>query len=67
MKFKCKEAWQEDFDKLQEWHEWFAWYPVKIEKNTCVWLEKIQRKGTYMYWGVLDANWFWQYKAKENK
>lgn len=32
---------------IQNWHIWFAWYPVKIENRT-VWLRKVERKN-YMY------------------
>lgn len=29
----------------EEWHEWFAWYPVRLSQiNEIAWLEKIERK-----------------------
>jgi hypothetical protein len=31
----------------QEWHRWFAWYPVKVKTHDCRWLEYIDRKVTY--------------------
>jgi hypothetical protein len=31
-----------DFDPFQ-WHQWFAWYPVRIGYRR-VWLEKIERQ-----------------------
>lgn len=31
-------------DKTQ-WHDWFAWYPVRIGDQV-VWLETVQRRGT---------------------
>ncbi len=38
MKWKASE----EFDPYQ-WHEWFAWYPVKIGLAT-VWLEVVERR-----------------------
>ena len=30
---------------LKEWHDWFAWHPVKIDEiRNIVWLETIQRQ-----------------------
>lgn len=47
-------------DRLQNWHQWFAWHPVTIGSNI-VWLERVERKGTYMAgWG--DAWWSWEYR-----
>ena len=42
MKFKIK-----NYNPF-EWHEWFAWHPVRVDKNddeiTYAWLEKVNRK-----------------------
>ena len=27
-----------------KWRKWFAWYPVKTEDFTWVWLETVERK-----------------------
>lgn len=38
-------------DRLRQWHDWFAWYPVMATSDRgrfCVWLETVARKG-YMY------------------
>ena len=47
---------------LAEWHKWFAWYPVKLDDTTKVWLCTVQRKGTseQAYEGGLD--WTFIYK-----
>jgi len=37
----AQQAWVE---KVSKWHSWFAWYPVRIEGNQCVWLEWIMRR-----------------------
>ena len=39
--------------KYNNWHEWFAWYPVTLENNQRVWLETILRKQTH------DIEWCW--------
>lgn len=61
MKFDCdyfkdkREArWKrrlEWFKKSQEWHKWYAWFPVKLGPNDCRWLETIETRivlATYM-------------------
>ena len=49
--------------KRQE-KEWFAWFPVRMEDNRFVWLEKVRRIPIY-------ADVFFQYyiylSIKENK
>ena len=30
--------------KLQRWHLWFAWYPVRINERQIAFWEKVQRK-----------------------
>lgn len=27
-----------------EWHPWFAWYPVSIDGNEVRWLERVERR-----------------------
>lgn len=37
-------------DKMKEreqWHKWFAWYPVRLPSKKFVWWELIDRKGYY--------------------
>jgi len=40
-----------------EWHDWYAWYPIWVntgpDKETRVWLEKVQRRYTHTYDGVM--------------
>ena len=50
------------------WHKWFAWYPVRLPTKgkmsgmTMVWLETIERKGSYdCYLG--DGVWIWSYRS----
>ena len=50
-----KETVEERFARLTEWHEWFAWRPVRvhtwnvrdkcsIETRNIIWLENVQRR-----------------------
>lgn len=46
--------------RLEEWHPWFAWKPVRLEGRDCRWLEWVQRRGKY----ILYRHCFhWEYKA----
>ena len=31
-------------EQNQNWHLWFAWYPVRVGDNDCRWLEFVCRK-----------------------
>ena len=42
------------------WHRWFAWYPVEVGDST-VWLEFVERKGTWCYDGLE-----WAYREIKN-
>lgn len=60
MKFDCGETWSEKFERITNWHEWYAWHPVRVGYRDCRWLEKVQRKVDYTYAGKV-----WKYKAME--
>ena len=61
MRFNCGK----DYSKLQQWHRWFAWHPVKVrslnEKPYCIWLETVERRMTGMFY--LDI----EYEYRETK
>lgn len=71
MKFKCgktqaeKQAkknakYQKELDhyvKITYWHDWFAWFPVKVGDADCRWLETVETR--YTAW-----NNSWQDRAK---
>lgn len=38
--------------RLREWHDWFAWYPVRMGDNDCRWLETVERK-----WPFARVGW----------
>jgi hypothetical protein len=54
MRFNCGEGplkrRQRKIDKYGVWHSWFAWYPVRLGLNDCVWLERIERKANFYAW-----------------
>ena len=62
MKFNCGETITERHERLEKWHRWFAWRPVRLGSRDCRWLEYIERKGNYVHcWQ--DAWWIWEYRA----
>ena len=51
MKFKCGPTVKELYKRkeaMENWHDHFAWWPVKIGPGDCRWLETVQRR--YMGW-----------------
>jgi len=63
---------------LWQWHDWFAWRPVRVGENDCRWLETVGRRRTsrieeVVYELSLDLREpetfkkiavFWEYRAK---
>lgn len=47
----------EKYAKECEWHNYFAWWPIKY-KGCTWWLERIERR--YAFYG------FWEYRDKIN-
>ena len=48
MKFDCgptksTRQWQKKL-KMEDWHDHFAWWPVRLGAHDCRWLETVQRK-----------------------
>ncbi len=70
MKFNCsKRSWDQKKEArmraLKLWHRYFAWFPVRIGRYNCCWLEFIQRKGKYICIYDFDhsrTSWLWRYK-----
>lgn len=56
MKFDCGLSAQEKWELSSDWHEWFAWYPVRVGHRDCRWLERVERKRSYVR--------YWNYRAK---
>ena len=53
MKFNCGESWEKQKKRLEDWHEWFAWYPVKVH-NERVWLKTVYRRCINTYVDMED-------------
>lgn len=52
----------------EEWHLWFAWFPVRINNFQLAWLECVMRKGTYHEDNSCDMyqhSSYWTYEYKE--
>ena len=67
MKINCGPTFDERRDarreRVTQWHTIFALRPRRIDEDNCVWLEKIERRGTYhpaSYGG--DSYYTWEYK-----
>ena len=67
MKLNCGESAKAKVKRLEEWHSWFAWHPVRVGENDCRWLETVQRKGKLFWYGYPDCWWEWKYKAFEKE
>jgi len=63
MKFNCGKTWEERRNYKEEWHVWFAWHPARIGLEECVWLESVERKGTYRC-DHECCYWTWKYRLK---
>lgn len=63
------ETWDHKRARLESWHDWFAWYPVKagITENghwVKVWLVTVERKGIIRYDWQGGNIWCWTYREK---
>lgn len=73
MRFNCGETEKEARRSVEpyycNWHDWFAWYPVRVGYKDCRWLEVIERKAGYVGSGLLgiivNAPCDCMYRAKE--
>jgi len=71
MIFSCGENWLAKRGRLQKWHKWFAYLPVKIGvdengKDVCVWLQTIGRKGTHDSSYFREKAWTWEYRLEKD-
>lgn len=64
MKFKCGQSlatiFTKRYERLRNWHTWFAWYPVRIADGICVWWEYVERINTGP--ACLDGWDEWEYR-----
>lgn len=67
MKWVNGETWESKVKRLEDWHKWFAWYPVIVdfievegkERTVKVWLDYVERKGQY---DPCWQRWNWVYR-----
>ncbi len=62
MKLNCGSSWESKKSHLENWHRWFAWYPVRVADFDCRWLETVERQGRNHCFG-LDNYWEWKYRV----
>ena len=68
MKWISGETRESYIARKEQWHKWFAWYPVAIgwrkiagkKRKVRVWLQHVQRIGTYAE-DTEGAYWSWEY------
>jgi hypothetical protein len=66
MKISFSDGHQERIDRMrimEDWHEWFAWCPVRISPNQLAWLETVERKG---HW-YSQVGWCFEYRGIQAK
>lgn len=70
MKFNCgltaKEQQDLDICRYSNWHNYFAWVPIRVGHKDCRWLEWIERKGRAFEAPLNGVRWNWEYRAKQN-
>jgi hypothetical protein len=62
MKFNCGPS---DHSGKMQWHDWFAWFPVRVANYDCRWLEVVARRGNIEYTPEGMKYWNFEYKAKD--
>jgi len=56
------------FRALHRWHKWFAWHPVRVPTKgkmsgmTMVWLQTVERKGSYELLGYVECGLVWSFR-----
>lgn len=63
MKFDPGDSKEVRFKRLQDWHRWFAWRPVRVGERESRWLEWVERKGNWLGGDYSCGDiWFWEYR-----
>lgn len=52
-------------ERKKQWHNWFAWHPVRLNANEVIWLETVRRKGILVDRPQEYSYWKWFYRPKE--
>lgn len=75
MKFNCgpteeekreyaRQLYLERQAAAEEWHPWFAWFPVQVGSNDCRWLEVVERRQQYNF-KTIKAGEYWEYRLPQ--
>lgn len=75
MKFDCgpspeveREARLAAYEQLQaareQWHSWFAWFPVRLGEHDCRFWEQVERRQRYRY-PNLKLDEYWEYRPMQ--
>ena len=68
MKFDCGLSLEQRIlrneERLEKWHRWFAWHPVRVGLRDCRWLEHVERKGRRLR-TPHGSRWDWSYRPEE--
>jgi hypothetical protein len=67
MRWDCGPTWEEIKAAREQWHPWFAWYPVRVGPRDCRWLERVERKGTCWEFIFRGSPWSYEYRSAQGK
>lgn len=62
MRLKFGMTYAQRLVQLQDWHPWFAWHPVRVDREL-IWLERIERKGEH-FPDCIGWQWQWEYRDR---
>lgn len=64
MKINCGLTGEERRHASRQWHDWFAWLPVRVGSRDCRWQEVVERRLVDVYY---CGRWLsvWEYRSKD--
>ena len=65
-------TWEAYCEQRQNWHRWFAWFPVVVRitddgHNVRAWMEYVERSSTYQLLGGWAGCGGWVHQYREAK
>jgi hypothetical protein len=66
VKFKFGKT-KDKHEFLENWHDWFAWYPVEIKMGYFAWLEVVERKITFVEEPMYPTVEITEYRLKQTE
>lgn len=55
---------EEDTQYYENWHLWYAWYPIRMSSNKIIWLRYVERRNIFKG-GFVDTWWEREYRFPE--